>query len=267
MRGGTQEGWGRADPFWGACHQVVPPVLEGVPPALSCGAVLALLRGGAVPGLVFGLCSFLSLIFQARGGDGPASPGTRKAGLGSPHLSSEAGPAASSGAGAGVGWWWCYRDWAGPRSSPCPPPPWGDTIRGWGVAAPALCHADSTGRGGTLVLAPVERGCWGWGGHPWSLGRDTPPLLSPCSVLQGASAMAEKLSPSPGGAITPLQQMLASGTGAILTSLFGEEPGQRVGAAGRGGGAGVAKGRCCFSDAAGCGEDPAAGAEDPLLQR
>ncbi|NXG51575.1 S2539 protein, partial [Psilopogon haemacephalus] len=33
--------------------------------------------------------------------------------------------------------------------------------------------------------------------------------------------MAEKTSPSPpGGAITPLQQMLASGTGAILTSLF-----------------------------------------------
>uniref|UniRef100_A0A8C0AV88 Mitochondrial glutathione transporter SLC25A39 n=1 Tax=Buteo japonicus TaxID=224669 RepID=A0A8C0AV88_9AVES len=27
-------------------------------------------------------------------------------------------------------------------------------------------------------------------------------------------------SPSPGGGITPLQQMLASGTGAILTSLF-----------------------------------------------
>ncbi|TRZ13740.1 hypothetical protein HGM15179_013349 [Zosterops borbonicus] len=32
--------------------------------------------------------------------------------------------------------------------------------------------------------------------------------------------MAEKMSPSPGGGITPLQQMLASGTGAILTSLF-----------------------------------------------
>ncbi|KAI1230401.1 hypothetical protein IHE44_0010388 [Lamprotornis superbus] len=36
----------------------------------------------------------------------------------------------------------------------------------------------------------------------------------------GDSAMAEKMSPSPGGGITPLQQMLASGTGAILTSLF-----------------------------------------------
>lgn len=34
--------------------------------------------------------------------------------------------------------------------------------------------------------------------------------------------MAEKTSPGPGGGITPLQQMLASGTGAILTSLFGE---------------------------------------------
>ncbi|NXB31701.1 S2539 protein, partial [Eulacestoma nigropectus] len=32
--------------------------------------------------------------------------------------------------------------------------------------------------------------------------------------------MAEKMSASPGGGITPLQQMLASGTGAILTSLF-----------------------------------------------
>ncbi|NXD26867.1 S2539 protein, partial [Spelaeornis formosus] len=32
--------------------------------------------------------------------------------------------------------------------------------------------------------------------------------------------MAEKMPPSPGGGITPLQQMLASGTGAILTSLF-----------------------------------------------
>lgn len=32
--------------------------------------------------------------------------------------------------------------------------------------------------------------------------------------------MAEDAPPSPGGAITPLQQMLASGTGALLTSLF-----------------------------------------------
>ncbi|NXD66078.1 S2539 protein, partial [Eolophus roseicapillus] len=32
--------------------------------------------------------------------------------------------------------------------------------------------------------------------------------------------MAERTSPSAGGSITPLQQMLASGTGAILTSLF-----------------------------------------------
>ncbi|NXC89645.1 S2539 protein, partial [Cercotrichas coryphoeus] len=41
--------------------------------------------------------------------------------------------------------------------------------------------------------------------------------------------MAEKMSPSPGGAITPLQQMLASGTGAILTSLFGERSGAALG--------------------------------------
>lgn len=44
--------------------------------------------------------------------------------------------------------------------------------------------------------------------------------------------MAEKTSPSPGGGITPLQQMLASGTGAILTSLFGEDRGERVGTGG-----------------------------------
>ncbi|KAF1549728.1 Solute carrier family 25 member 39, partial [Eudyptula albosignata] len=44
--------------------------------------------------------------------------------------------------------------------------------------------------------------------------------------------MAEKTLPSPGGGITPLQQMLASGTGAILTSLFGEDRGERVGAGG-----------------------------------
>lgn len=49
--------------------------------------------------------------------------------------------------------------------------------------------------------------------------------------------MAEKMSPSPGEAITPLQQMLASGTGAILTSLFGEDRGDRVRA-----GAGTARG-------------------------
>ncbi|XP_052641119.1 probable mitochondrial glutathione transporter SLC25A39 isoform X4 [Harpia harpyja] len=42
----------------------------------------------------------------------------------------------------------------------------------------------------------------------------------PIARLEGASAMAEKTSPSPSGGITPLQQMLASGTGAILTSLF-----------------------------------------------
>ncbi|XP_075631544.1 mitochondrial glutathione transporter SLC25A39 isoform X3 [Balearica regulorum gibbericeps] len=39
-------------------------------------------------------------------------------------------------------------------------------------------------------------------------------------MQKGTSAMAEKTLPSPSGAITPLQQMLASGTGAILTSLF-----------------------------------------------
>ncbi|NXL54742.1 S2539 protein, partial [Podilymbus podiceps] len=44
--------------------------------------------------------------------------------------------------------------------------------------------------------------------------------------------MEETTSPSPGRGITPLQQMLASGTGAILTSLFGEDREERVGAGG-----------------------------------
>lgn len=76
--------------------------------------------------------------------------------------------------------------------------------------------------------------------------------------------MAEKMSPSPGEAITPLQQMLASGTGAILTSLFGEDRGDRVGAGGLAQ-CEVAERLCCSSDTTGCGEDPAAGAEDPVL--
>ncbi|NXV15957.1 S2539 protein, partial [Cepphus grylle] len=54
--------------------------------------------------------------------------------------------------------------------------------------------------------------------------------------------MAEKTLPSPGGGITPLQQMLASGTGAILTSLFGEDGGERVGAGGWWGPAGLKDG-------------------------
>lgn len=45
-------------------------------------------------------------------------------------------------------------------------------------------------------------------------------------MLQEGSTMAEKTSPGPSVAITPLQQMLASGTGAILTSLFGEALGR-----------------------------------------
>lgn len=58
------------------------------------------------------------------------------------------------------------------------------------------------------------------------------PRASLLCVLQGTSTMAEKTLPSPGRGITPLQQMLASGTGAILTSLFGEDHGERVGAGG-----------------------------------
>lgn len=38
--------------------------------------------------------------------------------------------------------------------------------------------------------------------------------------------MAERPAVRPSAAITPVQQMLASGTGAVLTSLFGEEKNQ-----------------------------------------
>lgn len=51
--------------------------------------------------------------------------------------------------------------------------------------------------------------------------------------------MAEKTSPGPSVAITPLQQMLASGTGAILTSLFGEALGRWGVGGGRGGQSGT----------------------------
>lgn len=87
-----------------------------------------------------------------------------------------------------------------------------------GGAAPALCRADSGAGGGTPA---AQRECLGGSlgsiAHPWAPS-SIPPC--PCCVLQGA-AMAERTSPSTGGSITPLQQMLASGTGAILTSLFG----------------------------------------------
>ncbi|KAK2522272.1 Slc25a39, partial [Columba livia] len=65
--------------------------------------------------------------------------------------------------------------------------------------------------------------------RPWGSLKAPPPVPVPVPAEgnaargwneQGASTMAEKMSPSPGEAITPLQQMLASGTGAILTSLF-----------------------------------------------
>lgn len=94
---------------------------------------------------------------------------------------------------------WFYRDWAGPRSSPCPPPPWGDTIRGWGVAAPALCHADSTGRGGTLVLAPVERGCWGWGAIPGPWAGTPLPYCPPALCCRGPAPWLRSCRRAPGG--------------------------------------------------------------------
>ncbi|XP_027562962.1 solute carrier family 25 member 39-like isoform X1 [Neopelma chrysocephalum] len=51
-------------------------------------------------------------------------------------------------------------------------------------------------------------------------GGPSPALCCTDSTVEGDGAMAEKTTPSPGVGITPLQQMLASGTGAILTSLF-----------------------------------------------
>ncbi|KAM8988881.1 mitochondrial glutathione transporter SLC25A39 isoform 2-T2 [Ara ararauna] len=81
--------------------------------------------------------------------------------------------------------------------------------------------AASAGTGGVIGAAPAPgavpvpplRGGTITGGGPRL------PCARPIAVPEGA-AMAERMSPSTGGSITPLQQMLASGTGAILTSLF-----------------------------------------------
>lgn len=45
-----------------------------------------------------------------------------------------------------------------------------------------------------------------------------------CVEQVSSKAMAESSSVSPLGGITPMQQMLASGTGALFTSLFGKCP-------------------------------------------
>lgn len=44
--------------------------------------------------------------------------------------------------------------------------------------------------------------------------------------LRWAGRMGEGPAVRPSAAITPMQQMLASGTGAVLTSLFGEKKNQ-----------------------------------------
>nr|XP_047902451.1 probable mitochondrial glutathione transporter SLC25A39 isoform X1 [Anser cygnoides] len=105
-----------------------------------------------------------------------------------------------------------YRGRAGPRRGPR----WGQHDYGGSGgtgAAPALRRADSGARSGVaagmLGPEPCPAPPVGSGGPP-----------RPIFMFQEGSAMAEKTSPGPGGGITPLQQMLASGTGAILTSLF-----------------------------------------------
>uniref|UniRef100_A0A8B9ZEA8 Mitochondrial glutathione transporter SLC25A39 n=1 Tax=Anas platyrhynchos TaxID=8839 RepID=A0A8B9ZEA8_ANAPL len=84
--------------------------------------------------------------------------------------------------------------------------------RGGGRACP-LRPADSGAQSG---LAPGMLGSEPCPAPP--VGSGGPPR--PIFTFQEGSTMAEKTSPGPGGGITPLQQMLASGTGAILTSLF-----------------------------------------------
>uniref|UniRef100_A0A8C3XH81 Mitochondrial glutathione transporter SLC25A39 n=1 Tax=Cyanoderma ruficeps TaxID=181631 RepID=A0A8C3XH81_9PASS len=117
-------------------------------------------------------------------------------------------PAWGQGVLSGLGWPW--------EPVPVTPPGHPD----YGGPSPAVCRSDST-----VGVGHLSSPCWSGdagGGSPGtsSLGRDPPASSIPCRALQGDSAMAEKMSPSPGGGITPLQQMLASGTGAILTSLF-----------------------------------------------
>lgn len=99
--------------------------------------------------------------------------------------------------------------------------------RGGGRACP-LHPADSGARSG---LAPGMLGSEPCPAPP--VGSGGPPR--PIFTFQEGSTMAEKTSPGPGGGITPLQQMLASGTGAILTSLFGEGHGA-MGGGSQGGG-------------------------------
>lgn len=111
----------------------------------------------------------------------------------------------------------------------------------------ARLRGQQRGGGRACPLHPADSGAWS-GLAPGMLGSEpcpAPPVGSggpprPIFTFQEGSTMAEKTSPGPGGGITPLQQMLASGTGAILTSLFGEGHGAmgggpRVGGTPRGG--------------------------------
>lgn len=112
------EGLRCLNPFWGACCEL----MRGISPSLvSCRGCTGLCchpsqGGGAVRAwLVFGLSSFLSLIFRVQGGDSPPSPRTWKAGL-SPPL--QPGWACCQCGARG-----CYQGWAGPGSQSLSPPP------------------------------------------------------------------------------------------------------------------------------------------------
>ncbi|XP_061223839.1 probable mitochondrial glutathione transporter SLC25A39 isoform X3 [Neopsephotus bourkii] len=119
------------------------------------------------------------------------------------------------------------RDRAGPgsrcrwlRDSPVPAPSLGHGTAG-SVPAPTLPSAESGGEGAFGVVCAAFPCLANATAHSRSLEAPWPRPSVRGSALEGA-AMAERTSPSSGGSITPLQQMLASGTGAILTSLFGK---------------------------------------------
>ncbi|XP_061298193.1 probable mitochondrial glutathione transporter SLC25A39 isoform X2 [Pezoporus flaviventris] len=117
------------------------------------------------------------------------------------------------------------RDHAGPgsrcrwlRDSPFPAPSLGHRTAGF-VPAPTLPSAESGGEGALGLVCAAFPWLSDTTAHSRSLEAPWPRPSVRSSALEGA-AMAERTSPSAGGSITPLQQMLASGTGAILTSLF-----------------------------------------------
>lgn len=93
----------------------------------------------------------------------------------------------------------CYRDWAGPRSGPCPPPPRGNTIRGWGVAAPALCHADSTAEVGRLSSHWWSGSAGGGGPSPVPGHGQPPPNCPPALCCRGPVLWLRSCHRAPGG--------------------------------------------------------------------